>query len=76
MESVFEEIKAERAAQDEKWGGARHDQDHRPEDWIVFIVKHLDRADWRERAPFRAAMVKVAALAVAAIEYCDRDRNR
>lgn len=74
--NVLDEITAERARQDEQWGGPEHDDGHDCIDWCNWIDYQRqravgsalagDRADWRER------MVKIAALAVAAIESQDR----
>lgn len=74
VKDVVREIKAERQRQDRKWGGAEHDDEHLEHDWIAFIVRHAGRAVvWpRDLPAFRAAMVKVGALAVAAIEWADR----
>jgi len=77
--SVFDEIKAERQRQKDKWGGAAHDDHHSTWDWIVFITKHNGLAmepGSQERLDipsYRYQMVRVAALAVAAIEWCDRN---
>lgn len=72
------DIAAERAAQDEQWGGATHDDGHMAHDWLVFIGQQLKRAraDYAQvggfPAPVRARLVKIAALAVAGIESIDR----
>lgn len=72
--SVYDEVKAERAAQDAQWGGKDHDDKHTNFDWIAYLVKHIGRSvQWPFNVNiFRAQMVKVAALAVAAIEWADR----
>ena len=74
MDRIFEEIRAERAAQDAKWGGSGHDDTHSNFDWIAYMVKHLGRAvQWPfDPAMFKRQMVIVAALAVAAIEWAER----
>jgi hypothetical protein len=47
-------------------------------DWVVYICQHagrsIDTTFYKTGSPskFRKEMVKVAALAVAAIEQCDR----
>jgi hypothetical protein len=73
-EKIFEEIDVERRAQDEKWGGADHDDRHGSYDWIAFIARHTGLAVCRpwDPAVFRRQMVRVAALAVAAVEWVDR----
>ena len=67
---AFRDVSAERNRQDEQWGGADHDDTHRAVDWIDCISKQLRRlcttAGRRER------WVKIAALAIAAIESTDR----
>ncbi len=42
--SVYDEIRAERAAQDAKWGGPQHDDTHKPMEWAVYIAAHTARA--------------------------------
>lgn len=70
--TVYAEIKVERASQDAKWGGPDHDDEHESEDWFSFIQEHLDRAENPD--VYRMQMIRVAALAVAAIESFDRKR--
>lgn len=67
---IWAEIQEERERQSKNWGGAQHDDQHTPNDWIAFIAYHAGRGSYR--ANFRTQMVKVAALAVAAIESWDR----
>ena len=72
-QSILLAIHAERQRQDLKWGGPRHDDEHSRRDWIAFIVEQAADAStavWP--ADYRIAMVKVAAVAVAAIESNDR----
>jgi hypothetical protein len=67
MSYVFEAIKRERVEQDRQWGGPEHDDEHDEQDWSDFIVHQACAIDFgRER------LVKIAALAVAAIESIDR----
>jgi hypothetical protein len=61
---ILEDIQNERALQDIKWG-RMHDSEHTPEEWIGFIHEHSYRALTED---FRKQMIRVAALAVAAIE--------
>lgn len=74
MDRVIEQVRAERHRQDEKWGGPPHDDEHSSQDWVAFIVRHLGRAVmWPFNGhQFRQAMIRVAALAVAAVEWHDR----
>ncbi len=85
-ERVLQEIRFERSYQDAKWGGPKHDDTHNSFDWITYITKYLGKAVqfedvWKKgKEPmfrpghdiFRNMMVKIAALAVAAIEWHDR----
>lgn len=67
---IYDEIEKERAYQDGKWGvelDKGHDQYH----WVAFITQQAAKAlQWGScnRAAFRKAMLKVAAVAVAALE--------
>lgn len=73
--SVYDDIRIERAKQDLQWGGAEHDDEHTPTEWRSFREKQEDRANAVFSVPFdlrRAALVKLAALAVAQIEAMDR----
>lgn len=81
MSDVYQDIKYERTAQDAKWGGQAHDDEHSPEDWISFMETKLDQAyeligtgEPDSDAMYRRRMVQVAALAVAAIDAIDRAR--
>jgi hypothetical protein len=82
---LYQEIEAERKAQDERWGGPNHDDGHTASDWAGVIDVQLLRAvvscperpsisnlNPEQRATFRRHMVCVAAVAVASIEVCDR----
>jgi hypothetical protein len=71
---IADNIRAERARQDDQWGGPEHDDEHNSADWMSFIERQLyamvgyrDLADDR-----RQRFVKIAALSVAAIESIDR----
>lgn len=75
--TIYAEIAGERAKQDHKWGGPRHDDTHSKADWIIYIMKHLARAGMSDGWPeFRWHMVRVAALAVASIEAGERFLTR
>jgi len=71
---ILKEIVDERIRQDEIWGGKEHDDGHRVNDWVAIITEYLGRS--REEPHniknFRNNMVRVAALAVAAVESVDR----
>jgi hypothetical protein len=66
---VYGDIRAERARQDAKWGGPEHDDEHDILDWVGFVHEHAERARWDD---YRQQMLRVAALAVAAIQSHDR----
>jgi hypothetical protein len=82
MEKILEEIREERNHQDKKWGGPAHDDQHNAYAWVAFITTYLGQAisdfvnenhlGLVQLRKFRYNMVKVAALAVAAIEVVDR----
>lgn len=77
--SIWNEIQEERAYQKKRWGGDAHDDQHTTWDWIVFITQYVGRAvdpgdvDHFDIQTYRTYMIKIAALAVAAIEWCDRN---
>lgn len=80
MDRIIEDIRKERGHQDEKHGGTDHDDSHYPGDWCLILAKYLGRAsavtmDAESDAAFRESMVKVAAVAVAAIESFDRSHS-
>lgn len=83
---VFREVAAERDRQDSKWGGPDHDDEHEPEDWLIFIEQRAARAgemigcpeeeqpEIRSDAEYRRQLVQIAALAIAAVESLDRKK--
>jgi len=79
--NVFNEIKVERVRQDAQWGGPDHDDKHDGYDWVRYINRQTSRAldallhpRTAEADEYRQRLVKIAALAVAAIESHDRTR--
>jgi len=76
MNKVFDDIRIEREAQDIRWGGEAHDDQHAPEEWLDFIWRQVDRANdligTRADEEYRKRLIKIAALAVAAVESLDR----
>ena len=74
LERVFGLIENERRKQNTKWNGwydQKHDQKHTPAEWIALIASHAGRGmsdNDDSRYLFTSAMVRVAALACAAIE--------
>lgn len=70
------EILEERTRQNQQWGGADHDDTHTPGDWCEYITKQLEPLEALVCAPasvteanmVRRQLIKVAALALAALE--------
>jgi hypothetical protein len=74
--TIMQEIAAERTRQIEKWGN-EFDDANQPHDWAGFIMHYTavgitDRLGAAPGRPFREAMLKVATLAIAAIDAHDR----
>jgi hypothetical protein len=63
---VYQEIQQERERQDGLWGGPEHDDQHTGHDWLGFIESQLERIV--DPPSYRERLVKIAALAVAAVE--------
>lgn len=79
-QSVSLEIDKERQHQDELWGGTRHDDQHRANAWLLFISRYVGKAvdsiyrmKDAPRKSYRHRMIQIAALAVAAVEWIDRN---
>ena len=75
---IYKEVSAERLKQDQMWGGDEHDDTHNMRDWGMFIVHELGQIFFYPPTYtiFRKQMVKVAALAIAAIEWTERHLER
>lgn len=87
-ESILTEVSAERDRQDGMFGGATHDDTHTATDWVSILVRHLglavddgspagvclmnDHVAGADPKRYRRQMVRVAAIAVAAVEVWDR----
>lgn len=73
-ERIFNQIAKERAYQEGKWG-SKFDDKNTLNDWLAYIAGYGARASNIDvdKIVQRAAMVKVAALAVAALETFDRN---
>ncbi len=74
IENVIDDILAERALQDKEWGGNEHDDKHDFYDWRTYLYKQITAASMEsgQHDRQRKRLVKIAALAVAAIESMDR----
>lgn len=73
--AVYYEIDRERERQDTQWGGPSHDDEWDERDWETTIQKHVRRLTGGLGQPlddYRSRLVKIAALAVAAVEAHDR----
>ncbi len=71
MNQVFEDIREERQKQDARWGGAAHDDKHDADNWCDYIQRQIVKWEDEEQSD-REMFVKIAALAVAAVESIDR----
>ena len=72
-EAVLFEVDAERENQNGQWGGADHDDKHSLADWNRFIDHQQHEATYEDTLPqVRKRFIKMAALAVAAVESIDR----
>lgn len=70
--TVLADVEAERRRQEERWGAA-HDDDHTLFDFVAITTEHLGRVvSAPELGQAREQFVRVAALAVAAVEAIDR----
>lgn len=67
---VYEAIVIERIRQNQQWGGAAHDDQHVPDEFLNFILKQVHKRD----GDVRERLVKIAALSVAALESIERQR--
>lgn len=77
---ILAEVERERVRQIEKWGVTADDAKNSPNDWVAYMAHHSTRWFSGSFPPhnrstlevFRQQMVKVATLAVAAIEWVDK----
>jgi hypothetical protein len=75
---VMQDIAVERDTQDRQWGGASHDDTHVMADWHQYINYQSDKLLFEAIFPepdlmeCRDRLVKIAALAIAAIDSIDR----
>lgn len=74
--SVLADIRAEQSAGRQKYGrgpdDTEHDDSHTIEEWAAFITDHAKRASVATPIEARQELVKVAGLALSAIESFDR----
>lgn len=75
------DIEKERIRQDARWGGPERDDTNTEKQWVSLIDLYITKAvialqtDYVDSLDYREELVKVAALAVAAIESYDRKRS-
>ncbi len=81
MEKIFAEIKAERIAGANQYGGDENDDEHGLLVWVALITKQIGMSLHENRKTLhptqvtklvRSRFIKAAALCVAAIEAIDR----
>lgn len=76
LDMILVEVGCERYNQDREHGGPIHDDTHTYNDWTAILTRHLGLAasDRAEVDPvrWRKQMIRVAALAVAAVQSHDR----
>lgn len=72
-EPLIQEISSERQRQVSKWGQDTNKSSH---DWIAYLVKHSGKAVTYpfDGLTFRKQMIRIAALAIAAIEWYDTEK--
>lgn len=77
FQEIILEIDRERDSQELEYGGHGHDRDYSVNDWIALITKHAGKAacvsPYYEEGKeiYRRQMIRVAALACAALEALD-----
>jgi hypothetical protein len=80
---IFAALKQEREYQTAKWGNEADDTMNTPNDFVAYISNYSTRwfnggftpYDTKTVDEFRISMLKTAALAIAAIESIDRQRE-
>jgi hypothetical protein len=68
QEQAIDLLLDERDYQDAKWGGPAHDDTEPPAAWVGYITEYLLGEGRAEGYSFAKRMVKVGALALAALE--------
>lgn len=76
QDQAFSDVLAERKKQDAKWEELRDEGEMDGYGWVSLISDERRRADTADSLSdligYRASMVKIAALAIAAVEWLDR----
>jgi len=80
--SIIDEICAERAYQIAKWGNKIDDTKNTPWMWTAYIASYASQwmcgkfaLNREDTVNFRTAMIKVATIAIAAVESLDRQQE-
>ncbi len=81
--NIYDAIRQEREYQVNKWGNEADDTLNTPNDWVSYIARFATGRlpegftpyDTKTVDEFRTSMIKVATLAVAAVESIDRQRD-
>jgi hypothetical protein len=72
-QNLIDEIAFERTFHDIQWGGPAHDDKHTAEEWFSYMAHQADNYNSSKSDSARGYhLVKLAALAVAALESYDR----
>jgi hypothetical protein len=80
---IFDEIYAEREYQKKRWGDELDDKYNTPLMWVAYLTQYATKwitgsflpFDRKVTDSFRSSMIKVATLAIAAVESLDRQRE-
>ena len=77
LSKIVQDVRDERARQDAQWGGPIVDDTRSLSDWTYHIAKQSHKISFAEGEAdnpehFRERFIKIAALAVAAVESLDR----
>lgn len=78
-EPIYARIEAEREYQDDKWGGAKHDDVHDEYEWVALVdrqLHHVFACESIDDGEAKDHLVKAAAVIVAMIETIDRREER
>lgn len=82
LAGIFCDIEKERIHQQHRWGNATDDTINTPWHWVTYIARYSTK--WMKGSfvfhatdvdVFRICMIKVAAIAIAAVESIDRQRE-
>lgn len=81
---LYEQVELERLRQDKQWGGPEHDDQHELPHWDEYIERQMQKARdvWAKEEDYtanyvgvRKRLVKIMALAAAAVESLDRKQG-